>query len=55
MVILAIIVDIRVVILLVVVGSCNTSSRKSIYSSSVCIVVVGVVNIVSVFVLVQAV
>ena len=55
MVILAIIVDIRVVILLVVVGSCDTSSIKSIYSSSVFIVVVGVVNKVSVFVLVQAV
>ena len=55
MVILAIIVDIRVVILLVVVGSCDTSSRKSIYSRSVCIVLVGVVNIVSVFVLIQAV
>ena len=55
MVILAIIVYIRVVILLVVVWSCDTSRRKSINSSSVCNGVVGVVNIVSVFVLVQAV
>ena len=42
-------------ILLVVVWSCDISNRKSIDGSSFCNGVVGVMNIVSVFVLVQAV
>ena len=46
MAILAIIVDIRVVILLVVVWSCDIISRKSIYGSIVCYGVVWVMNIV---------
>ena len=53
-IILVIIADVRVVILLVVLWSFDISSRKSIYGSSVCNGVVGlvVVNIVSFFVLV---
>ena len=48
MVILVIIADVRVVVLLVVVWSCDISSRKGIYGSSVYNRVVGIVNIVSV-------
>ena len=49
-----IIVDISVVILLLVLWSCEKSSRNSIYGSSFCNGVVGLVNILLVFVLVQA-